>query len=215
MSRKSSEKSRVMEKTTISLFDQSSTSETRRTYVIFGVGRGGTTMVAGVAKFCGLDIGEDLPINLEDNDFNLAVLKKKGITQPVMHIIDVMAQRNQSKNVWGWKFPRAIVYLPQIREHLVNPHLILVSRDPMATATREILSGTPKMDAIELVLRLQLRNMDLVKQWQVPTLIVSYERSVQHPEQFITDMCGFLHVERPVDTANIRAFMQPGEYKSI
>ena len=215
MSGKSQKKSKVMDETTISLFEQGSTSDTSKTYIIFGVGRGGTTMVAGVAKLCGLDIGEDLPINLEDNDFNLAVLKKKGIGQPVVHIINVLAQRNQSKDIWGWKFPRAIAYLPLIREHLVNPHLILVSRDPIATATREILSGTPKMDAIELVLRLQLRNMELVKQWEAPTLIVSYERSIQRPEQFITDMCGFLGVERPVDTADIRAFMQPGEYKVI
>ncbi len=215
MSGKSQKKSKVMDETTISLFEQGSTSDTRKTYIIFGVGRGGTTMVAGVAKLCGLDIGEDLPINLEDNDFNLAVLKKKGIGQPVVHIINVLAQRNQSKDIWGWKFPRAIAYLPQIREHLVNPHLILVSRDPIATATREILSGTPKMDAIELVLRLQLRNMELVKQWEAPTLIVSYERSIQRPEQFITDMCGFLGVERPVNTDDIRAFMQPGEYKLI
>jgi len=215
MSGKLQKKSKVMDETTISLFEQGSTNDSRRTYIIFGVGRGGTTMVAGVAKLCGLDIGEDLPINLEDNDFNLAVLKKKGVAQSVLHIIDVLRQRNQSKDIWGWKFPRAIVYLPQIREHLVNPHLILVSRDPIATATREILSGTPKMDAIELVLRLQLRNMELVKQWEAPTLIVSYERSIQRPEQFITDMCGFLGVERPVDTTDIRAFMQPGEYKLI
>lgn len=215
MIRKSQKKSQIKDATTISLFEQGSTSDTRKTYIIFGIGRGGTTMVAGVAKLCGLDIGEDLPINLEDNDFNLAVLKKKGIGQPVLHMINVMRQRNQSKNIWGWKFPRAIVYLPQIREHLVNPHLILVSRDPIATATREILSGTPEIEAIEVVLRLQLRNMELVKQWQVPTLVVSYERSIQHPGQFIADMCGFLGVESPADTADILGFMEPGQYKSI
>jgi hypothetical protein len=204
----------AINETTISLFEQNSTSDTRKTFIIFGIGRGGTTMVAGVAKLCGLDIGQNLPINLEDNDFNPQVLNKQGI-QPVPHIINTLKERYRSKDIWGWKFPRAIAYLAQIQQHLVNPHLILVSRDPIATAAREILSGAPKLKAIELVLRLQLRNMELVKSWEAPTLVVSYEKSIQYPEQFVTDLCDFLDVARPTDTSEIRAFMQPGQYKSI
>ena len=203
-----------IDKSTISLFEQNSTSDTKKTFIIYGVGRGGTTMVAGAAKLCGLDIGENLPINLEDNDFNIHVLKNAGV-KPIHHVLTSLGQRNKTKNIWGWKFPRAIAYLPYIREFLVNPHLILVFRDPIATATRQILSGTPKIKAIESVQHLQKRNMELVKDWQVPTLIISYEKSVQRPEQFITDLCHFLGVEKPADMSEIRAFMAPGEYKSI
>jgi hypothetical protein len=201
-------------KTTINLFEGNSTSDTDKTYIIFGIGRGGTTMVAGVSKLCGLDIGQDLPINLEDDDFNAHILNKRGI-KPIPHIISSLEKRYQTKKIWGWKFPRAIAYLPAIREHVKNPHLILVSRDPMATATREILSGTPKMLAIEIVLRLQSRNMELVKEWEAPTLIVSYEKSIQYPERFISDLCQFLCVEKPADTSEILTFMRPGQYKSI
>lgn len=203
-----------VEETTISLFEQNSLSDTQKTFIIYGVGRGGTTMVAGVAKLCGLDIGKDLPINLEDNDFNIHVLRKAGI-KPIEHILESLAERNRSKHIWGWKFPRAIAYLPYIREFLVNPHLILVFRDPVATSARQILSGTPKIKAIEAVQRLQLRNMELVKTWEVPSLIVSYEKSIQSPEQFISDLCQFLGLEKPADTSAIRSFMEPGEYKSI
>ena len=203
-----------IDESTISLFEQNSTSDTKKTFIIYGVGRGGTTMVAGAAKLCGLDIGKNLPINLEDNDFNIHVLRKAGV-KPIHHMLTSLGQRNKTKNIWGWKFPRAIAYLPYIREFLVNPHLILVFRDPIATATRQILSGTPKIKAIESVQRLQQRNMELVKDWEVPTLIVSYEKSIQRPEQFITDLCRFMGVEKPADMSEIRAFMAPGEYKSI
>jgi hypothetical protein len=215
MARKSNLESEVRNGTTITLFEDNSTTDEKKTFIIFGIGRGGTTMVAGVAKLCGLDIGQDLPVNMEDNDFNLQVLAKKGIEKPIPYIIDALEQRNKTMDIWGWKFPRAIAYLDSIRQHIINPHLILVSRDPIATAAREILSGTPKIKAIEIVLRLQLRNMELVKNWQAPSLIVSYERSIAYPEQFITDLCLFTGLKKPVDTAEIRTFMKPGEYKSI
>ncbi|CAA0110906.1 Uncharacterised protein [Halioglobus japonicus] len=207
------ESSRVDEPT-ISLFEENSTSDTKKTFIIFGVGRGGTTMVAGVAKLCGLDIGKDLPINMEDNDFNIHVLRKAGI-KPVHHILSSLKERNETKDIWGWKFPRVIAYLPYLRDLLVNPHLILVFRDPVATASRQILSGKPEVKAIEAVQQLQQRNMELVKNWEVPTLLVSYEKSVRHPEQFVADLCSFLNVERPAGMSDILKFMQPGRYKPI
>lgn len=214
MTRTTQNESSSIEEATISLYEQNSTSETKKTFIIFGVGRGGTTMVAGAAKLCGLDIGKNLPINMEDNDFNIHVLRKAGI-KPIHHILDSLKERNATKGIWGWKFPRAIAYLPYLRELLVNPHLILVFRDPVATATRQVLSGTPKINAIEAVQRLQQRNMELVKAWEVPTLLVSYEKSVQHPEQFVADLCQFLDVKRPTRMSEILEFMRPGQYKAI
>ena len=206
--------SHILDEPTVSLFEGNSTSDTKKTFVIFGVGRGGTTMVAGVAKLCGLDIGENLPINMEDDDFNIHVLKKAGVN-PIRHILMSLKQRYETKDIWGWKFPRVIAYLPYLREYLVNPHLILVFRDPVATATRHIQAGTPAIKAIESVQHQQQRNMALVKEWEAPTLLVSYEKSVQHPEQFVADMCRFLGVERPAKMSEIRKFMHPGQYKRI
>ena len=214
MTGSSKKPSSSVDEPTISLFEENSVSETKKTFIIFGVGRGGTTMVAGAAKLCGLDIGDNLPINMEDNDFNIHVLRKSGI-KPVHHILHSLKQRNDTKDIWGWKFPRAIAYLPYLRDLLVNPHLILVFRDPVATATRQILSGIPEVKAIQSVQQLQQRNMELVKNWEVPTLLVSYEKSVRYPEQFVTDLCRFLNVERPARMSDILKFMEPGQYKPI
>lgn len=215
MTKKSNQKSEIRNETTITLFEENSTSSEKKTFIIFGIGRGGTTMVAGVAKLCGLDIGRDLPVNLEDNDFNLQVLSKIGMEKPISHIITSLEQRNKTKDIWGWKFPRAIAYLDQVHQYIVNPHLILVSRDPIATATREILAGTPKLKAIEIILRLQLRNLELVKKWEAPTLVVSYEKSISYPDEFVTNLCQFIGIDKPADTSELRSFMRPGEYKSI
>ncbi len=50
-----------------------------KTVIIFGAPRGGTTMIAGVAMKCGLFLGDDLPINCEDPDFNIRQLKLRNL----------------------------------------------------------------------------------------------------------------------------------------
>jgi hypothetical protein len=210
----SMQRSDTISETCVTLFTDNKTNGHKKTYIIFGMERGGTTMVAGVSKLCGLDIGQDLPVNLEDNDFNANLLRQQNKV-PAIAITETLKRRNTQKKIWGWKFPRAIAYLEQIQEHITNPHLILVTRDPVATASREILSGRPKIKALDAVLNVQKRNMELVKKWQVPSLIVSYEKSIAFPEQFIDELCEFLETEKPAQTEDIISFMRPGKYKKI
>src|SRR5687768_64110 len=92
------------------------------TVVILGVPRGGTTMVAGVAKRCGLSIGSRLPGNLEDPDFSISDVGRMERT---------IVARNASMKVWGWKYPRAASYLPELLPKLRNPRIIMVWRDLM------------------------------------------------------------------------------------
>ena len=41
-----------------------------RTFVVFGVPRGGTTMVARIVEQLGVPMGQNLPANYEDQAFN-------------------------------------------------------------------------------------------------------------------------------------------------
>ena len=50
----------------------------QKTFVLFGNPRGGTTMIANVVRSMGVHLGDDLPINLEDSDFNWDILSKKN-----------------------------------------------------------------------------------------------------------------------------------------
>jgi hypothetical protein len=107
------------------LYDQQDDTGSLRTFVTFGVPRGGTTMVAGILMQCGLDIGCDLPNNLEDPRFNLDLLNRLE-EDPINSLIQSVTDRNSSSSGdWGWKYPRAVAYLDMLRDHLTNPHLIL------------------------------------------------------------------------------------------
>lgn len=186
----------------------------KKNVVIFGFPRGGTTMVAGVAKLCGLNIGKNLGINLEDEKFNLTDLKKNGLDAKKT-IIESIKKNNDSMPIWGWKYPFAGTYLDEIKDYLVSPHLILVSRDPFAIASREISIGKSKIDTIHLILKRQNINIELIQRWKVPTLLISYERALTQPKQFIEALCHFLGLVPPDNIKNIIGFMQPGKYKNI
>lgn len=188
----------------------------RRTYVILGVPRGGTTSVAGTARMCGLPIGDDLPTNLEDPAFNLDLHTRAG-RDPLAEIRAALRTRNDQRQVWGWKYPRAGAYLDDVRDEIVDPRLIVVTRDIVATSSwgagrRE---SQAQMDTVRTRINQTLRNVDLVDRWKVPTLMVSYERAITMPEQFVPLLCGFLGLPTPTDLTEILAFLEPGSYKPV
>lgn len=178
-----------------------------RTYVCFGVSRGGTSAVAGTMQRLGLFIGDNLPNNYEDPDF---------VGKPPPAMIETIAERQKTYAVWGWKFPSAANYLENLMPALENPHLILVSRDIVATMkAHRRWHNRGQVLAVHEILLQQQRNWFLIERWRVPTIMVSYEKAVLQPALFATQMAEFLGMPAPDDAAQaeITSFMQPGSYK--
>jgi len=192
-------------------------SQKKRTYIIFGMPRGGTTMTAGVCSLLGLDIGTDLPVNLEDPNFNLEILDGT-LDEKVVHIRSEIKKRNAMQDVWGWKYPSAALYLPRILDDVVNPHLIVVYRDFVAQGSRAHRSGKESLDSLlaQYIRRLNhVRNA--VAEFNCPTIMLSYEKCVRKPNKFMNGLADFLGTDRPDDQtrATIREFMRPDSYKDI
>ncbi|MGH3347323.1 MAG: hypothetical protein ACRDO4_10095 [Nocardioides sp.] len=171
-------------------------------------------MVGGLARLCGLAIGEDLPNNHEDPDFNYDFLRRDGY-DPMSHILETIERRNQVHEVWGWKYPRASRYLDQIRPQLRSPHLILVLRDPVASASRNVYNGASALTAVKDHSDLQNRNLELITRWQVPTLLISYERSVRRPVLVANVVAEFLGCPAPPNRSQVRAFVKAGSYQDL
>jgi len=176
------------------------------TVVILGVPRGGTTMVAGVAQRCGLFIGDNLPGNLEDQRF---------VRNDASGLDEIVSQSNQLRNVWGWKYPRAADYLIELLPKLRNPRLVMVWRDPLATASRGISRGDPVENSLKRVVLFQTRNVRLMQEADCPILHVSYEKAISDPLPFAETLAAFIGGSTPADTQELIAFMEPGSYKPV
>jgi hypothetical protein len=188
--------------------------EEQRTYAIFGTRRGGTSMVAGVARALGLDLGEvGRRKNNEDPRFQ---------NRPLDKMREAIETRNGEHDVWGWKFPAAGNYIPELSNSLRNPYLLVVYRDPVAAAlsqarrdrkfnrrsTRLALHESAANNAV---------NTGLALATDRPCLLVSNERAVAEPEGLIDDVAAFLGQEPPTGTLReaILAYVRPGQYKSF
>jgi hypothetical protein len=179
----------------ITLFGNELEPERPATYIVFGNPRGGTTMLARLLLAFGIYLGEDLPVNQESASFNVDVLSRQGLTldqisQSIRRTID---ENNKEYQVWGWKYPKASLYLEQVWGSLVNPKLICVMRDPLANSMRSIIrQGVDPMVALKRSLRLQQKNLDLIAKFKVPTLLCSYEKCLNHPRTLVQSLHEFL-----------------------
>ena len=200
-------------------------AEDSRTFVVFGVPRGGTTMVARIVEQLGVPMGENLPANYEDQAFNFDFMPDEyKADRSKMHasLIDSIQQRNQSHSVWGWKYPKAHIYLNQVLKHVRQPHLICVLRDPLASSLRPLgrknsrsKSGktTPPIKVMEQHLMWQNKNLEIIRKSSCPSLICSYEKAVVNPEGFVKEMANFIGLDSSDQRISLAVDqIKPGRY---
>ncbi|WP_420861697.1 hypothetical protein [Algirhabdus cladophorae] len=199
--------------TSLSFGPAPSPADVDKTVICYGSPRGGTSMVAGAMYGLGIDIGTDLPVNLEDYQFNM---DKNDLTREefVDSMIAAIDERNKTKGTWGWKYPSANRYLEDVLTHVRNPHLVLVFRDPIPASIR---AGAPHQISTERAilqrLRAEIKNLRIAELCGAPAIAVSYEKAAQQPEVFLEEMAEFLGTGIPPNKDKIVDFMRPGKYK--
>lgn len=168
-----------------------------KTFVLFGNPRGGTTMIANVVRSMGIFLGNDLPVNLEDNCFNWDILSRlepePSRADKIASIKKAVEYRNAQYEVWGWKYPRADVYFKDISPALVNPMLICIFRDVVASTWRGVVRRRQEpLNLMRRALDLQSSNLRLIEKSNLPTLLVSYEKAIADPLQLVTSLNRFM-----------------------
>ena len=196
-------------KSTLTLYeDTNSRNATERTFLLFGMIRGGTTAATMIAHRLGLPIGEQYGDNLEDKDF----FKGPAIVR------STITKRNAEHSVWGVKLPNGAFNLDGLTNQMRNPRLICITRD----MTAQIL-GVKKYshdESAELTMQRHVlsiqRNVMAVSRLRLPTLFLSYEKILSSPDDAITEMATFMNLNagRKV-RRDIKETLVPGEYQAI
>jgi len=106
----------------------------------------------------------------------------------------VISERNQKHLVWGWKYPDSIVYLDMVLEDLVNPHLVVVFRNPLVVA-RSVELKHQQFNLERALLhttRRYHRIGQFIKQHPLPALLVNYEDLTEQAPLFVRELVDFL-----------------------
>lgn len=178
-------------------------------------------MIAGVAFLLGLELHPNMSGNMEDDLFvNLGrrrnlkpaqvqtrIDKGKERLLPNEYVgmsrasynqllLDVATTYNSESDVWGWKDPSAWKYLEDIIGRLRNPYVILVTRDPtaVATARQANVPNESPIVSLDSVFQRYFHYLAIIKEFEVPALIVSYERAKLHPDKLAEELADFLHL---------------------
>ncbi len=184
-----------------------------RTYVTFGVERGGTSLVAGVLRALGLYLGDIPEGNNEDKAFH---------NKPLGQMKATIARRNQEHDVWGWKYPTASTYLPVLSKSIRNAFFIVVYRDVVATALSraqwdgEFIRRNGRMSLHETNAVVNA-NTGFALATRRPVLLISNEKAASRTSDLIDELADFLYEPRPDDELRGRIidYTEPGRYKNF
>ena len=159
-----------------------------KTVIVFGVARGGTSMVAGTLSKLGVFMGENLTALYEDNALGRCVNQNDKTSAKA-----IVKERNFKYAIWGFKKPstRLWAWLSIFRE----PVYIVVFRDIFATANRRVISLDKALFAEMLkIIGQNLLLLVFLRFSKRPVLIASYEKVLLFPEDFVDTLYTFLGI---------------------
>ncbi|WP_137702846.1 hypothetical protein [Marimonas lutisalis] len=142
----------------------------RRTLVVLGVERGGTSMAAGVLRALGVPMGDKAGLNHEDPLF---------LREGEDRLDRAIRTRNKEHDVWGFKVPKASLMLPFLESRLRNPFYVVVYRNPLSIVDSWLQRGAGQaQDVLNRINTYQQAIAEMTATTRAPVLFVNYERAV-------------------------------------
>lgn len=170
-------------------------SEGERTYVVLGVERGGTSMVAAIMRALGLDMGNDrCGLNHEDPWF---------LTEDHELLAERIRMRDEENKVWGFKVPKSTLHWRYYEKQLRNPHFIIVFRNPAAVADSWMQRRTTNnySSVFKHVMRYYVESCRCMTESKAPIMTVNYERACAQQDEVIEGISNFLGID--VDQSDV------------
>lgn len=159
-------------------------AETTKTVVVLGVERGGTSMVAGIVRALGVNMGRRAGLNHEDPRF---------ISDEEVKLKRAIAERNAEDEVWGFKMPKAVNKLDFFEQTLRSPYYIVAHRNLAAVADSWQQRGAGQyLDVLQRALDYHQLILQHLRKSQRPALLVNYERAAQEKLQTVSEIAAFL-----------------------
>jgi hypothetical protein len=162
-----------------------------KTFIVTGLQRSGTSLVASVLRQVGIFMGTEINDSVHEDEALAAILNAHDDAR----LRRLIGERDASYGTWGFKFPMLCNALrPQDVALFSNPHIIVPFRDPVSIAVRKSLSDYQQpMAALRSAVDGLAALVAFLHQLPFPTLMLSYEKSLVFPADFIdaiVEFCG-------------------------
>ena len=201
----------------------------QRTVVVLGTARSGTSMTGGMLDILGVDLGStayptgSTPTGaFEDEDFgrlhkeilNSSAQGKTYFDPPIpeqilaqrdrfaQRIENLILEKSRGKSFWGWKHPPTILTIELYLPYLVNPHFIVVFRNPLGIARSTVEHTSRHKDNLDIFRALKLVNFYYGEIFrfiechpELPKIFISFEEIIDNPVREAGRLAEFLGIE--------------------
>lgn len=180
-----------------------------RTVIVSGAARSGTSMVARVLHAAGVPMGSDVDqVVFEDAGFSVLFEQRTLDRQALRALVD---DRNRNHAVWGFKRPHLHEQDPAIIGMFRNPLVVLIVRDLVAVAERNVISEMldPAVSLAAAANDLQ-RVIGFARSLTCPVLLLSYEKALQNRPVFVDSLTRFCGLDLPeAERARLAGLVEP------
>jgi hypothetical protein len=200
----------------------------KKAIVVLGTQRSGTSVVSGILSKLGVDLGNFRPSDetnpygyFEDIEFSKLIkevfddLGRDGNNPPEYEEIienrqkfeskirKLCEEKSRGKDNWGWKVPGTNSVIELFLPHLINPHFVIVFRNPLQVADsivkRAKLRGDEEINqlkALKLVATYNEQITNFLERHQdFPKIFVSYEILIKDPISESRKLSAFLGID--------------------
>jgi hypothetical protein len=125
-------------------------------------------------------------------------IAKMLIARDFPALTQLIRERDAAYGTWGFKFPMLAKPLePADLDRFSDPHIIAPFRDPVSIAVRKTISEyQDSMRALRIAIDEQAAMVAFLEQAQCPSLLLSYEKSLVFPADFIDAILRFCDLPR-------------------
>jgi hypothetical protein len=163
-----------------------------RTFIVTGLYRSGTSLVASILQHAGLFMGSAINDAVVEDE-EVADILGAGDVASLRRIIGA---RNTDHAGWGFKYPMLWRALKASQLSLFDrPRLLVPFRDPVSVAVRASLSEFHEpMRALRDAVNDQATMMAFIEEVACPYLLLSYEKALMFPGDFVDTVMRFCDI---------------------
>jgi len=165
-----------------------------RTFIVTGLHRSGTSLVASILRQVGIFMGTQINDLVHEDE----AIAKMLVARDFPALTKLIRERDAAYGTWGFKFPMLAKPLePADLARFSDPHIIAPFRDPVSIAVRKAISEyQDSMRALRIAVDEQAAMVAFLEQAQCPSLLLSYEKSLVFPADFIDAILRFCDLPR-------------------
>jgi adenosyl cobinamide kinase/adenosyl cobinamide phosphate guanylyltransferase len=162
------------------------------TVVVLGVARSGTSMVASVLQRLGVFLGDQAVAPVFE-DVRLATALESKDASAVAAIVREYDERHP---MWAFKRPSAIDHVAQIERAFRKPVYLVVFRDLLGIANRNVLSmKSEAVRSMRQALSQYAKLLDFLDERAPSALLVSNEKALINPRVFVDELTDWLSLD--------------------